>query len=86
MTQTADIEHAQRIKQKYENQLLQLTNVVGVGVGLKYSAGQPTGQVAVVVNVNTKKSVTELSQPDVIPAELEGVPVDVQEVGTFKAL
>ncbi|MBN1221211.1 MAG: hypothetical protein JXM69_19970 [Anaerolineae bacterium] len=85
MNQQQTIEHITQIKSQYEEELMSLANVVGVGVGFKYKNGQPTDEIALVVNVSQKKSITELSEQDVIPPELEGVPVDVQEVGKFWA-
>jgi hypothetical protein len=85
MNQTQAIEHVKQIKIKYEQQLMNLANVVGLGVGFKQIQGQSTGSVALVVNVEHKKPLAELSQQDIIPTELEGVPVDVQEVGKFTA-
>jgi hypothetical protein len=38
-----------------------------------------------VVLVTQKLPEAALAPKDVIPAEIEGVPVDVQEVGTIKA-
>ena len=85
MSQTQAIEHVKIIKSKYEQQLMTLANVVGVGIGVKQTEGNPTGQVALVVNVAQKKPLHELRQQDIIPAVLDDVPVDVQEVGRFTA-
>ena len=86
MNQTQAIEHVREIKNKYESHLMNLANVVGVGIGFKQSEGTPTNQVALVVNVERKKPLAELDQQDIIPMEIEGVIVDVQEVGRFSAL
>ena len=80
------IEQVTRVKERHEQELLRLANVVGVGVGFRHKHGQLTDEVALVVNVSQKKSVLELSQKDIIPTELEGIPVDVQEVGHIRAL
>ena len=79
-------EHAKAVKQAHEKELLAKANVVGVGVGFKTEHGQLTDTLAVVVNVTHKRAVTELAPEDVLPAEIDGVPVDVQEVGQIKAL
>ena len=86
MNQTQAIEHVKEIKTKYESQLMNLANVVGVGIGFKQTQGTLTNQVALVVNVEHKKSLAELNQQDIIPTEIDGVIVDVQEVGRFSAL
>jgi len=85
MNQTQAIEHVTEIKNKYEKQLMALANVVGVGIGFKQTQGAPTNQVALVVNVEHKKPLAELNQQDIIPTEIDGVTVDVQEVGRFSA-
>ena len=86
MEQSQAIEQAKQVKIRYEKELMKLANVVGVGIGFKYTSGQPTDKVALVVNVTQKKQPAELSEQDLIPSELEGVPIDVQEVGIISAL
>jgi hypothetical protein len=73
------------IKKAHEKALMDKANVVGVGVGLRQQGGVRTGEVALVVMVSRKVPPDQLSPDDVIPDEIEGVPVDVQEVGEIKA-
>ena len=80
------IEQAQRVKARYEQDLMKLPNVVGVGIGFKYENGQTTETIALIVSVTHKETLNDLAWSDIIPTELEGIPVDVQEVGEFKAL
>lgn len=75
------IERARQVKQTHEADLLGRPNVVGVGVGFKRVGGQPTPEVAIVVMVRAKLPVAQLESGSLLPAELDGVPVDVQEVG-----
>lgn len=56
-------------------------NVVGLGVGAKWTNGQPTGQPAVVVLVTHKLPDSELSEADRIPTSLGGMQTDVLTVG-----
>jgi hypothetical protein len=86
MTKNQVIEHILQVKQRYESELMTRANVVGVGVGFKSTSGQETDTLSVVVNVSHKVPLAELSPKDVVPAELEDVPTDVQEVGTIRAL
>ena len=86
MNQSQAIEQVTKIKTRYEKKLMKLANVIGVGIGFKHKNGQPTDEVALVVNVSQKKPLTDLRKQDIIPSELEGVSVDVQEVGKIKAL
>ena len=86
MDQNQTIEQVKKIKARYEKELMKLANVIGIGVGFKRKNGQTTDKVALVVNVTEKKSMDTLSFQDIVPSELEGVPVDVQEVGEIKAI
>ncbi len=74
------------VKNKYERELLRKKNVVGVGVGLRRRGGKLTDEMVLTVMVKSKLPPHRLRQRDRIPSELEGVPVDVQEVGTLQAL
>ncbi len=74
-----------RVKRAHEKALLTKANVVGVGVGYRVAGGRRTETIALVVMVRRKVPASRLSAEDVIPAELEGVPVDVQEVGEISA-
>jgi hypothetical protein len=78
-------QRARAIKQAYSDELMAKANVVGVGVGFCTRHGQRTGDVGVVVMVSKKLPSAQLDPGDVIPHEIEGVPVDVQEVGEIRA-
>ena len=80
------IARAQAVKARHERELMRKRNVVGVGVGFCKRAGQTTDVVCIVVSVREKLPSNQLAPKDVIPAELEGVPVDVQATGVFRAL
>ena len=58
-------------------------HVTGVGVGFKEVAGSRTDQVAVRVYVDRKLPRAQLSAEEVLPEEIDGVPVDVIEA-TFQ--
>ena len=60
-------------------------NVVGVGSGVKWTNGQPTGEPAVVVMVTHKEAPDRLNEDDLIPSELAGMPTDVLQVGYLTA-
>ena len=80
------VTRAQAIKAKHEKELMRKRNVVGVGVGFRERAGQETGVVCIVVSVRAKLPLNQLAPQDVIPTELDGVPVDVRATGAFRAL
>jgi hypothetical protein len=69
------------VKRDHEQELMEKPNVVGVGVGLRRKDGVLTSDVALVVMVNRKLSTAQLDPEGMIPGEIDGVPVDVQEVG-----
>lgn len=76
---------AQAVKRKHEAELLSRPNVSGVGVGYVQRQGKATGEIGIVVMVVQKVAPTQLKPHELIPTELEGVTVDVQEVGRISA-
>lgn len=76
---------AQEVKQAHKEILMQKANVVGVGVGLSRKAGDPVGTAAIIVTVKQKLPPAMVSPEDMLPAEIDGVPVEVVEVGDLKA-
>lgn len=84
-SQKTALEKARQIKLEYEKILLAKANVVGVGVGYCFNTGQRTESIGLVVMVSRKMPLKQLRPEDVVPAEIEGVPVDVQEVGEINA-
>ncbi len=85
MQDTSPLGKAQAVKRAHQAELMGKANVVGVGVGLRQQGGIPTGELAIVVMVRQKVPRAQLTSADVIPTEIEGVPVDVQEVGKIVA-
>ena len=83
--QQAAVERAQAVKQAHQDELMKKANVTGVGVGLQHKGGQRTDTVAVVVMVKEKLPLSQLAPEDRIPSEIDGVPVDVKEVGELRA-
>ena len=86
MIRDEELNRLRAVKSVYEADLMRKANVVGVGIGLRQLEGQPTGEPAIVVSVTHKAPFSQLAADDVIPRELEGVPVDVQVVGELRAL
>jgi len=82
----ADYQRARSVKENYEAQLMAKANVVGVGIGMRMRGGEPVGEVSLVVMVTHKLPRSQLTPEDIVPGEIEGVLVDVQEVGEFEAL
>ena len=86
MAPDQQIEQVKKVKLDYEQALMGRANVVGVGIGFKHEAGQQPMCWLWWSMWLKKKPLTDLSPEDVIPTELDGVPVDVQEVGKIVAL
>jgi len=86
MVQEDSLARLRAIKAIYEPDLLRKANVVGVGIGLRQRAGKQTAEPVIVVSVTHKVPLSQLDASDVIPRELEGIPVDVQAVGELRAL
>jgi len=73
------------VQVRYVDQLMALPHVVGVGIGLARVQGETIDQPSLVVMVDAKIPLAQLAVEEVVPAELDGVRVDVQAVGTFSA-
>ena len=87
MTAQTDLEEArqraEKVKEQFEDQLMSKANVVGVGVGFRRQRSTWTHEIAIVVMVSQKIPINLLPANDRLPTEIDGVPVDVQEVGSF---
>ncbi len=75
-----------QVRARYETELMRRANVVGVAEGTRTRKGKPTGSRCLVVYVERKVPRAKLPKGDLIPHELDGVPVDVVEVGRIEPL
>jgi hypothetical protein len=80
------LEEVRRVKAEYERELMQKPGVVGVAIGYKLIKGKKTDKLCIICYVVKKKRIGELEEHDIIPEEIEGVPVDVIESGQVRAL
>jgi hypothetical protein len=69
----------------HQDALLSRPNVVGVALGHRFSGGVSTGEQALIVYVHRKVDARYLTSDALVPRELDGVPVDVQEAGLIRA-
>lgn len=69
----------QNIRQKYEDQIMELPNVTGVGIGDK------AGKEVIKVFVTQKLPESELQPQEIVPKSLEEYETDVEEIGTVTA-
>ena len=74
------------VRARHEPALLAYPNVVGVSEGVRTRGGAPTGERCIVVYVQRKVPRDQLREDQVLPRELEGVPVDVVEIGRLEPL
>jgi hypothetical protein len=81
MMSSDPLSRAREVKARHESDLLARPGVVGVGVGLRQRDGQITEQITIVVMVRRKRPPADLLPSDLLPTEIEGVPIDVQEAG-----
>ena len=69
------VELASRVKDRYQDAILAVPGVVGVGVGRASATGD------VVIRVYVAGQIEQIRQQ--LPAELEGIPVQIVESGQF---
>ena len=66
---------------RYERELLQYPNVVGVAPGILTKQGKPTAEPCIVVYVQRKIPLGKLSTSETLPRKLDGIALDVVEIG-----
>jgi predicted nucleotidyltransferase len=76
---------AKRVRAEHERDLLSKPNVVGVGIGMVRRAGKTTSEIGIIVMVEKKVARIQLAEAERVPGEIDGVRVDVQEVGEVRA-
>jgi hypothetical protein len=67
------------VKSKYEDQLMQLPNVTGIGIG------QKGGKEVIKVFVTHKVPDSALQPHEIVPKTLEGYETDVEDIGYVTA-
>lgn len=81
MAQDEKTARATLVQIKYTDMLLAIPHVMGVAIGLQKKQGVYTDEVCLVVMVDQKVPIDQLDPQSVIPSQLDGVLVDVQEIG-----
>ncbi|MFN8448940.1 MAG: hypothetical protein U0521_10185 [Anaerolineae bacterium] len=79
------VQRASEVQARYADDLMRKPHVVGVAVGYASQGGKATPEIGLVVMVDQKLPPDLLAPQDMIPSELDGVRVDVQETGVFSA-
>lgn len=76
-----NISEIKTVKKDHEEELLSLTNVIGVETGLKEVSGEETDELSIRVLVKEKVPESQLSENQVIPKTIKGVKTDVEPQG-----
>jgi hypothetical protein len=71
---------------QHEAALMSFPNVMGVAEGIRTRGGKPTGERCLVVYVDRKIPKSKLGKMDTLPRAIDGVPIDVVEVGKVEPL
>jgi hypothetical protein len=85
LPQQEQMARATAVQAKYGEELMRKAHVQGTAIGLEKVGGKYTNRAALVVMVDKKVPTDQLMPGDRIPDEIDGVPVDVQEMGVFTA-
>lgn len=81
----SDYQAVLQSKEAHKDELMSLPNVVGVGVGYRTIAGQPTGDLSLKVLVVQKMPRAALTVSAMVPKRVDSVETDVVEVGELRA-
>ncbi len=76
-TQNANSQDIFAVKQAHDQYLAQFAGVHGIYTGRKSVAGKKTDTLAIVVVVGEKKPLSQLTNDEIIPKQIEGFPTDV---------
>ena len=69
----------------YEAELLRYPNVVGMAQGVRTMGGKSTGEPCIIIYVKRKIPSSKLDKSAILPTQVEGIPVDVVEIGEIVA-
>jgi hypothetical protein len=79
------VEELTAVQIKHMDALMSYPNVVGVGIGFARKGEETTNEPAIIIMVDEKLPVAQLDVHELLPRELDGVRIDVQETGGFLA-
>lgn len=74
------------VRALHETDIMRRANVVGIAEGIRTKKGKPTGDPCLVVYVAHKVPRARLSPKDLIPRHIDGIPIDVVEVGRIEPM
>ncbi len=73
----AEQDAALDVLRRNEDRLRGFKGVHYIDIGFRYVNGQPTDELAIRVHVHEKRLESELAASEIVPEEVEGVPIDV---------
>lgn len=76
---------ATRVMERYQEELMAKAHVQGVAIGWIQDDDDEEGEIGIVVMVDQKVPERLLQPEDIVPEELDGVAVQVREMGFFTA-
>ena len=82
MNAEPELERARQISRAHSEELLSKPNVIAVGVGFQEGS---RSELALIVMVQQKLPKSALTEEEIVPHEIEGLPVEVREVGDVTA-
>lgn len=74
-----------RVKGLHQESLLAKANVVGLGTGYRRQGKQKTSELCLIALVRNKVPKAGLKTADLVPAQVDGVSIDVVQVGDLRA-
>jgi len=72
------------LKKEYEKKLLELPNVVGLGIGFKETKNIYSKKLCLKVYVEKKLPLSLLLKNQIVPKKIKGIETDVEEIGKVK--
>lgn len=79
-------ENIKELLRKVSPRLFLKPNVVATAIGYKHVQGKRTADLCIVCSVESKVAASSLSEKELIPREIDGIPTDVQQTGTIYSL
>ena len=78
---TAALARIAAVQDKYSESLLAYPNVIGLGIGYRQRGAETSEELCLVVLVRRKLPRAQLNAADLLPSQLDGVPLDIIESG-----
>jgi hypothetical protein len=80
-----NIDDIRAVLKSTRSDLMGKSNVVATGIGYKIINGKVTDNLSIICSVENKKAKNQLASADIIPATMDGIPLDVKASGAIYA-